>query len=419
MVRASNDLKRFAKVLTYNISVPDNYSKFEPLGADTDTLDGLNVHCALVDEVHAHKDRSMWDILNTATGARTQPLIFAITTAGFDRTTLLADLDDYGKKILEGTLEDDGLFPFICTLDDGDDWQDEAVWEKANPNLGVSIFKEDLKAEMERARNTPSSLNSFLRYRLNVWTESEIGWLTPEQWAFNDHGSIDIDKLKGRLCYAGLDLAAKRDTTSLVLVFPPNGDGSEIYTILPYIFVPEGTIYERERLERVPWTMWKRQGLVFTTPGLVTDTRFVLKKLEELDKQFQIGDLVYDRWGMDLVVPRLIEMGWADSAEDQEANRFGIEMGQGWKSMSPATKLLEEMALEGKLSHGGNKVLSWMMSNVALKTDDAENVHPSKKKSTGRIDAIISLMMALWRAKAIIQQEKPRSKYEDQGLLII
>ena len=417
MVATSAELRRFVKVLTGSITVPESYSKFEALGADTDTLDGLNIHCALIDEIHAHKDRRLWDVLQTATGARENPLLLAITTAGFDKQSFCWNLQEYGQNILEGSMQDDTFFSFICTLDDGDDYLDEKTWRKSNPNLGTTVTVEDLRDEANRVKNDPQSLNAFLRYRMNQWTASESAWITAEKWDACNLGHIDISTLQGRECVAALDLAAKRDTTSLVLVFPPV-EPEAVYVVLPYVFIPEATIFERERKERVPWVMWHRQGHVLTAKGEVTDFREILIKLKELDAIFKIGDLCFDPWGMDLVIPFLKEMNWSDDPEDKKAKRFLIEFRQGYKSMSPAIKLVEEMVLTKRVNHGGHPCLAWMASCCMVTTDPALNAKLDKAKSAGHIDAVVAMAMALYHAKTF-KPAKKVSKYERDGLLIL
>ena len=417
MIRSSAELKRFCKLLTHNVSVPETYSKMEALGADSDTMDGLNVHCVAIDELHAHKSRNMWDVLLTATGARTQPLIFAITTAGFDRQTVCWEVHEYSTQVLEGKVQDDAFFAFIATLDDGD-WEDESTWIKANPNLGVSVMIQDLREECERVKNDPRNLNSFLRYKLNRWVEHYESWLTPEQWAANNHGPLDLEALKARPCVAGLDLAARKDTTSLVLVFPPEDPEDEhgLFEVLPFIFIPGDTIFERQKKERVPWTLWKKQGHVITTSGVVSDIREIIEKISQLDEEFNIGDLVFDRWQADLITPFLVDMGWSDDPEDDE--RHLIEFGQGFKSMSPACRIVEELALAGRLSHGGHPVLEYMMSCVALAQDDAENIKPSKRKSTGRIDAVVAMSMAVYHASLVPEDNRSRFEIDPDAEII-
>lgn len=417
MVRTSSELKRFVKTLAHSITVPETDSRFLPLGADSDTLDGLNIHCALVDEVHAHKSRNLWDVIVTATGARRQPLIFAITTAGFSRETLCYELHEHSVSILENRIDDDSFFAFICTLDEGDDWQDETVWAKPNPSLGVTVKIEDLREEAERAKHNPTAVNTFLRYKMNIWTESAIVWLTAEQWDACNHGPIDPEGLKGRKCIAGLDLASKRDTTALVLVFPPEKPG-EPYLILPRIFTPGDSIYEKERRERKPWVTWMNEGLVITPPGEVIPVEFVLEQLAKDCELYDLKALVFDRWNFELIKPKLAEMGFEDPKEKPLASRHAIPMGQGYASMPEAIRAVEDLVLQQRLSHGGHRVLAWQVSCVELVLDEAGNSKFSKKRSSGKIDAVVAMTMAVFHAVIEGTVPEKRLTYNERAELL-
>ena len=229
MRKASPSLKKRIQNFRDNMSVVATASKFEPLGADSDTLDGLNVHCALVDELHAHKTRDLWDVLDTATGARRQPLMAAITTAGFNRLSICYKQNEYGQKVLEGVLDDDAFFVYIATIDQphenepGDDWEDEKNWAKANPGLGVSVKIDDLRRKAKKAKNEPTALNAFLRLHLNVWTQQDTRWMPMDKWnecagfvssTAKDPRELErevLELLAGKMCYGALDLSSKID----------------------------------------------------------------------------------------------------------------------------------------------------------------------------------------------------------------
>ena len=204
MVQSSPGLQRFIDIFKDNLSMLRTNSKYEPLGADADTMDGLNVHGAIIDELHAHKTRNLWDVLETATGARRQPLIFAITTAGFDRQSLCWQQHDYAEKVLDRIVSDDTHFAFVAALDSEDDWTDRAAWIKANPNLGVSVKPESLEEQCVKAESLPSAQNAFRRLRLNQWTEQSERWIDLAVW---DEGAIAVDPeaLRRRRCFGGLD----------------------------------------------------------------------------------------------------------------------------------------------------------------------------------------------------------------------
>ena len=385
MVRASPMLKRRIRTFRDNLNIEGTASKFEPLGADADTTDGLNIHGAIVDEIHAHKNREMWDRLDTATGARRQPLMFGITTAGYDRQSLCWTLNEYSKKVLEGVIQDDTFFGLIYTLDDGDDWQDEATWVKANPNLNISKKIDDLRRKCQRATEMPSAQNSFLRLELNIWTQSETKWMPIEHW--RQCGlPIDYSALAGRKCYAGLDLSSTLDLTAFVLVFPPAAE-EDVYLVQSRFWIPEENLQKRVHDDRVPYDVWLRGGFLNATPGNVIDYDFIFTQIEADAKMYKIEEVAFDRWGAARVVQVL-----------QAKGLTCVEFGQGYASMSPPMKELERLVMSHKIAHGNNPVMNWMADNVVAGMDPAGNIKPDKEKSREKIDGIVGLLMGLDRA---------------------
>lgn len=385
MVKASPDLRKIITVYKNNLNIEDTASKFEPLGADADTLDGLNPHVCLIDEVHAHKSRALWDVLETAIGSRQQPLLIGITTAGYDRQSLCWELHEHTAKVLEKRIVDDSFWGVIYTIDEEDNWEDESCWKKANPNLEVSVKLDDMRHLASQAKQMPSKLNSFLRLKLNVWTQSETKWLRQDVWEANG-GTIDYSYLKNRRCYGGLDLSSTTDITAWILVFPPERE-NEKYVILPKFFIPEENIEDRVKRDRVSYDVWLREGYVIATPGRSVNYDYVLKQIYDDVGIYDFKEIAFDRWGSRDIARKLEEDGFTM-----------IDFGQGFQSMSPAMKDLERYLLEKKINHGNNPVLTWMSSNVVIKSDPAENIKPDKDKSTERIDGIVALIMAFSRA---------------------
>lgn len=404
----SSELKKHIKIFRDNLSHEASHSKYEPLGADAKTADGLNVHGGLIDELHEHPNRDMWDVLDTGTGSRSQSLIFSITTAGFDRHSICWEQHAYTEKILEGAIEDDTFFGIIFTIDAGDNWEDESVWMKANPNLGVSVKLDDLQRKAKRAKEIPSQLNAFLRKHLNVWTESVERWLPAEQWKECNEW-FEEESLINRTCYAGLDLASTQDTASLVYVFPPEDysydlsqDISEItckepFKVICKTFIPENNMQIRVRRDRVPYDVWAREGFIIPTEGNVIDYNFILATLQKDLAKYYIKELAFDRWGAGKIIQDLQEMGFEDESEKFQ-DRTLIQFGQGFGSMSSPSKQLAILVGQKKISHNDNPVLSWMASNAVIRVDPAENIKPDKEKSTERIDGIVSLVMGVGRA---------------------
>jgi len=402
MVKASPLLRSKIGVFKDNLHIERTNSKFEPLGADADTMDGLNIHGAIVDELHAHKTRAIWDVLETATGARRQPLIFAITTAGFDRNSVCWEWHDYSTKILDGIIEDDTVFTYIASLDEGDDWTDQSTWAKANPNLGVSVKIDDLQRKCDKAKEMPSAQNAFLRLHLDMWTEQNERWMPMDKW--DECGKVLVipEELQGRLCYAGLDLSTTTDISALVLCFPDDEGGCDV---LPYFWVPEENIMQRSNRDRVPYDLWARQGYIKTTPGNVIDYDIIRRDINQLREQYDINKIAIDRWNSTQLQTQLDGDGFEI-----------VPTGQGFASLSAPTKHLEKLVFEKSLRHGANPVLRWMVSNVAIQQDAAGNIKPAKDKSTERIDGVVAAVMAI---DQMTRHGDETSVYDTRGVITI
>jgi phage terminase large subunit-like protein len=412
MVRLSSQLRERISIFKNNLNIEADGSKFEPLGSDSKTQDGLNISGGLVDELHAHKTRDMWDVIDTATGARRQPMIYAITTAGFDRQSVCWEQHEYTEKVLEGLIDDDSHFGIIFTLDEDDDWMDESVWIKANPNLHVSVKIEDMRAKARKAKEMPTQQNSFLRLHMNVWTESVTRWISADKWEACK-GDFKEESLIGRPCYGGLDLSTTTDLSSLVLVFPPTIEGGS-YDILCRFWIPKENMSERVRRDRVPYDVWASQDFICPTPGNVIDYSYILKQIDDDAKQFDLREIAFDRWGATKVIQDLQDMGFEDKSV-KHAPRHLIDFGQGFASMSAPTKEFEKMVLSKELRHNGNPVLAWNISNTVIKQDPSDNYKPDKSQSTERIDGTVASIMALSRAL----QDDGGSVYDDRGIISI
>jgi phage terminase large subunit-like protein len=400
MVQASPGLQRFVQVFKDNLSMVRTASKYTPLGADADTMDGLNVHGAIIDELHAHKNRNLWDVLETATGSRRQPLISAITTAGFDKLSVCWQQHAYGEQILDGIVNDDSYFVFIASLDPEDDWTDPAVWIKANPNLGVSVKIDSLQEQCAKAESLPAAQNAFRRLRLNQWTEQADRWIDLDIWDAGAH-PINLESLRGRRCFGGLDLSSTTDLSAFVLLFPPT-DEDEWWRVVCRFWIPADNMRQRVQKDRVPYDQWVRQSLIQATDGNVIDYDFLRQSIREDAEQFQIVEIAFDRWNATQLITQLGSDGLTM-----------IPFGQGFASMAAPTRELETLIIGRQLAHGGNPVLRWMVSNVAIKQDPAGNLKPDKSKSADRIDGVVALIMALGRA-SVTPPHVP-SVYDQRG----
>lgn len=393
MVKSSPELKRFVKVYRSNLHVERTGSKFEPLSADSGTLDGLSPHGNIVDELHAHKDRGVWDVLDTAMGARRQPLTLAITTAGsYEPESIGWQLHDHAVKVLEGVLEDDQFFAFIAAADEGDDLFSEATHRKANPNWGVSVKSDYLPGQAEKAQSQPGFLNEYLRLHLNVWTRTVTRWLSLERWAECDPAPAgDVRaaavarelSLEKRSCFGGLDLSTKLDLCALALVFPREDD---VLDVICRFWLPEQTIANYAKKGQRHYETWARDGWLTATPGDVVDYEFIRAEVNAFSKRFALQQVAYDPWGATDLATRLMGDGITM-----------VECRQGFQSLSEPSKDLEARIIQKKVRHANNPVLRFCVSNASTDTDAAGNIKPSKKKSVERIDGVVATVMGLSR----------------------
>lgn len=384
MVESSPHLESRLQVIRSTKRIVDHRSQsfYKALSADVPAKEGLNAHAILLDELHAQRNRDLWDTLRYAGASRRQPLHLAITTAGYDRHSICWEQHDYARKVADGTIEDLAFFGYIRAAEPEDDWTDPAIWEKANPSFGITLSAEQFAEDCREAQQSPAKENSFRRYRLNQWTEQDVRWLSLERW---DACGREPTDLEGRTCFAGLDLSSTTDLSALVLVFEGDTDG--VYDVLPFFWVPEEGARNRERRDHVPYLQWIRDGYLEATPGDVIDYDVIRERIRELGDRYRIQEIAIDRWNATQLATQL-------SGDGFEVVAFG----QGYASMSAPTKKLEELVLSERLAHGAHPVLRWMAGNVSLETDAADNWKPSKKKSIERIDGIVALIMALDRA---------------------
>lgn len=386
MVASSPELAAELARFKSNISVDGTASKFEPLSSDEKTLDGLNPHCVLIDELHKHKTRALLDVLDTALGARRQPLLIIITTAGDDSPeSVYAQENNYATKVLEGTIEDDATFAYIATIDKGDKWDDPAVWEKANPNLGISVKLDDLERQAKKAAKSPSAQSAFLRLRLNVRTSSAERAIDMETWAKNGLARFDPAEMRGRRCWAGLDLSSKIDISAFVKLFEPMEPGGRMRVVARF-WMPLDTLEERAERDRVPFRQWVDQGHIEVTPGNVVDHGEIERALLGDHDDHDLESVAYDPWNATQLAASLAGKGVPM-----------VEFIQGLRSYSEPTKELLNLLASTRLDHGGNPVLAWMASNLKTQRDKNENLMPHKLHSTGRIDGITALIMAIGR----------------------
>lgn len=362
-------------------------STFKPLSRDQGgNLDGLNVHGGLIDELHAHKTRDVFDVIETATGARRQPLLWLITTAGFNRAGICYEQRGYVIKILAGVVTDPEYFGIIYTVDE-DELKDEerlltdpAIWAKANPNWGVSVNPEDIARKARKALELPSARNNFLTKHINMWVNADSAWMDMLAWDRCADPSLRPEQFAGERCWLAADLASKIDLACTAKLFERDG---HYYAFVRHYLNEEAA----EDGRNSQYSGWARQGRLILTPGNVTDFGRIEDDIREDATQFDIVEAAFDPWQAEHLRQRLADDGLTT-----------VELRQVVANMSEPMKMLQALVLSGKFHHDGDPVLTWMVSNVVCHTDAKDNIYPRKEFLENKIDGVVALIMALNRA---------------------
>lgn len=450
MVESSPALLERGEIYAKSIVVPATFSVYKVLSSDAFTKHGLNAHGIVVDEVHAQPNRELIDVLHTSTGSRRQPLEVYITTAGHDRHSICYEKHDYAQKIADGRAQDDRVLVVIYAADPLDDWRSEATWIKANPGLGQSKKWDYIRGEFNKARQIPAYENTFKRLDLNIWTEQASRWLPMDKWdlcfgqlelarqgitvdqfragvraraseavspeevelvALVERAKNAVDPIKaslalrnamrGQKCFGGLDLANTIDINAFGLVFMPGGMR---LVVVPFFWIPEERLREREKTDRVPWALWVKAGLVRVMPGAVSDYDMIEADIHAQSKLYQIEELGIDRWNALALATKLENgpAGKAAKARGAKRDTFVFGVGQGYQSMTTPCKALEAAVVGVRLEHGAHPILRWMASNVAAERDAADNVKPNKEESAEKIDGISAMLDGM--ARALVHQ---------------
>ena len=372
----------------------DQAAKFESLSSDVKGLDGRNPHMALVDEFHAHKTPEVRDSLETGMGAREQPLLWYVTTAGSNRSGPCYATRSYATKVLEGTIEDDAFFGVIFTIDEGDDWTSEEVWEKANPNLGVSVFPDYLRSKCKQAQDDPLKQTQFLTKNLNVWVSAESRLVNMLKWDACGE-PFDMNDLKGVPCFVGVDMASTQDVAPYAMVWDVDG---EVYVKLRY-YLPRELVMEHAHGTHAHYAGWAAEGRFTLTPGNSIDFDQIMSDLRDLPSQgFLVQEIAFDPWRATEMVTRL-----------QEAGAVAVEVPNNARHFSEPTKKILSLVADGKFHHGGDPVLAWMVSNVVGHFDNKDNVYPKKERRSEKIDGFIAIVLAM--SRMIRHQAAPVSQY--------
>lgn len=380
--RKSKQIQRKLNILEKSITCPALSAVFKPLVSDADVLHGKNIHFALVDELHAQGNRELWDVLKTGTGARTQPLMMAITTAGTDKSSICYEQQKYAEMVLSGKHQDDSYHAFIAAAEPDDDPFVEETWKKANPNYGVSLKRKYLADLANEAKVSAPAENTFRRLHLGQWTEQAVRWIQMHLW--NACYEKDFPDLRGRVCYAGLDLAETRDINALVLVFKIGS----LYYIKQYFWVPEGSVSPQAHSDRRIVLNWASQGYIKKTAGNVADYDTIIQDIVAISKMYNIERLAYDPNGpAAAIAQQLAAAGFSFAKLRSFTQNFG--------NYAAPTKEFERLIASGRLRHDGDPVMDWMIGNVSVDIDNAGSMMPSKRKSQNKIDGVAAAVMAL------------------------
>jgi phage terminase large subunit-like protein len=400
---------------TGRISFELNDGYFEPLGKDSDTGEGFNPHGTIFDELHAHPDRQMWDVIDSGLGARSQPIKIAITTAGFDSSCFCyTEIRDQICSILAETIDDDEWWGCIWTIDDDDDWQDESCWAKANPQTYFNTQIDDMRRMAREAARKAGALNNFLVKRLNIWTTQTVKWVNMVDWKAAPP-MIAERELVGRKCWSALDLSANKDLTAMTHLFEL--DNGELAALCRF-WIPKDAIQERERNDAAQYERWVREGWIKATPGRVIDYAIVKADILNDAGKFDIQVLAFDPYGpAEAIRQDLITQGL-----DEE---LMVEFLQRYNTYNPAMIGFERLYTDRKICGLDNPVLTWMAGNLQarmnpdgdLRPDKAANRPKGQSVNTKRIDGMVTTLMAtgVW----LVRPAAKTSVYEERGLLTI
>ena len=404
MVAKSPALRKHLEVLksTKRIIHQKTASVFRPLAAEAHSAEGLNIHGLIPDELHAWKDSAFFDALWYGHAAREEPVYLCMTTAGTEGDSLAKGMHDYALRVQSGVVDDLEMLVCIYGVPKESDWMDPATWWAANPSLDKTITADEVGKACQEAQDSPRLESVFRRYRLNQWVDASTAWFGMDVWDASAGASFDGKSLYGRECFAGLDLSRVTDMTAFVLVFPTD-DGCQV---LPHYWMTERSLREREKRDAVPYRDWIRRGLLEVCSGSAIDFARIRERIVELAAQYKILEIGTDRWQAEYIGQQLMESGL-------EVKGFG----QGFRSMTAPSKKFEEWLLAGTLWHGGHPVLRWNAGHVMVEEDAAENLKPSKKKSTERIDGIVGTIMGI--GCMMVREAPGTSVYETRGILTI
>lgn len=379
------------QVLANALYVPSTNSTFQAKSAEGSTLDGLNTHLAVVDELHAHKTRAVYDVVETSLGKRRASLLWCITTAGFDTSGICYEVRTMCTKVLSRLADDETQFAIIYTIDDGDDWSSMEALEKANPNWGVSVRPEVITSLLQKAKTLPSAINNFKTKHLDVWCSARSAWLDMRAWKRCETTGLELSDFEGQPCFIGLDIGSKSDLTVKTYLFPFEEDSKDKYALFCECWLPSKAI---ETSTNSQYSGWVRSGYIQETDGAMTDLNVIEESIREDLSRFDVQTVTYDPWQATQIATSL-----SDEGAPMLECRFTVQ------NVSDPMKTLEALVIDGRIVHDGNPVMAWMMGNVEARIDAKDNIFPRKERHENKIDGAVAAILAL-RGAATYEPKK-------------
>lgn len=400
MVRHS-DLRNYATLTRDAIAYERLGATYKPLSSEGKTLDGKHSHCVICDEYHAHPTDEVYDVMQTSMGARQQPLMFIITTAGLNTSVPCFAYRKTMCQVLDGAVEAERNFAIIYTLDELDEVDNPAMWVKANPCYGISLGEEWLRDQHDKMKREPSKIANIMTKSFNVWMDAPTVWIPDRQW-IELKSIVPADSLKGHECILAFDLAAVNDYAAVCQLFNISGRFQFLWTF----YIPEDKYRNRSELARENASIeeWVRKGYIKVTPGNVTDYDYILADIDQMMLDYKISAVAYDPWNSSYVAPKLVERGLRLEPFTQTISNYAAP-----------TKEFERLVGLGLIDHYDNPVARWMLSNVVIRQDVNGNMRPDKSKSSEKIDGIVAAIMAL--GQHLSDRSTTASVYERRGLL--
>lgn len=380
MIKKSPALNKRIRCLVGGMYYDATESFFKALASDSNSLDGLNAHFVIADEVHAWKDKNLLDVMYDSMSAREQPMLLETSTMGTVRESVFDNEYEYFSQIIDGTIEDETVLPVIYELDNPNEWQDERKWYKANPGLGTIKNVKDLRDKVNRAKNNPSELVNLLCKDFNIRQNEQDKWITFD--IANNEETYNIEDLFDNYAVGGVDLSSTTDLTCATLLIVKGG---KKYVIQQY-FIASDRLEFKIKDDKIPYDKWEQRGLVTVCEGAKVDYSKVTEWFLKMKEEYEIVPILvgYDPWNSNYWVDEMI------------TNKFKmLEVRQGAKTMSNPMKQLEADLIEKNVNYNNNPILKWCLCNTAVKRDENENIRPVKgQKQRARIDGTVSLIIA-------------------------